>query len=76
MSITDPAYEYEALLHVLVRVSYRFPSVAEDTLVELIAGEVSRFGQVRLRVYVPVLVEGNIVRTLRASMPHLLRTTT
>ncbi|MFJ4037166.1 three-helix bundle dimerization domain-containing protein [Microbacterium sp. NPDC090007] len=67
MSVTDPADEYEALFHVLVRVSHRFPSVPEETLVELIAGEVSRFGQVRLRAYVPVLVEGNVVRTLRAT---------
>lgn len=69
MSVTDPADEYEALLHVLMRVSYQFPSVAEDTLVDLIAGKVSRFGQVQLRDFVPVLVEGNIVRMLRASIP-------
>lgn len=67
MSATDPVDEFEALFHVLVRVSHRFPTVAEDTLVELIAGEVSRFGQVRLRDYVPVLVERNVVRTLQAT---------
>ncbi|WP_366509184.1 three-helix bundle dimerization domain-containing protein [uncultured Microbacterium sp.] len=67
MSVTNPADEYEALVHVLVRVSRRFPSVPEDRLVELIAGEVSRFGRVRLRNYVPVLVEANVVRTLRGT---------
>lgn len=65
MSVTNPADEYEALVHVLARVSRRFPSVPEDTLVELIAREVSRFGRVRLRDYVPVLLEANVVKTLR-----------
>ena len=67
VSATNPADEYEALLHVFARVSRLFPSLTEGELLELIAGEVSRFGRARLREYVPVLVEGRVIRTLRGA---------
>ena len=67
VSVTNPTDEYEALLHVVERVSGRFPLMAEHTLVDLVAEEVSQFDHVRFRAFIPVLVEGNVLRTLRES---------
>ena len=65
MSVTNPSDEYEALVHVVDRVAQRFPVVGEDAVRELVADELVRFDEARLRAYVPVLVEGNVVRRLR-----------
>ena len=67
MSATDPADEYEALVHVVERVALKFPSIPEDELLDLVADELTRFDRARVRAYIPVLVEGNVLRRLRAS---------
>lgn len=68
--MTDPADEYEALVHVVGRVAQRFPTIGEDALFELVADELERFDRARLRAFVPVLVEGNVLRRLRAETQH------
>ena len=65
MSATNPRDEYEALTHVVERLARRFPTVPEDTVIELVADEVSNLGVARLRDYIPVLVEGGVLRRLR-----------
>ncbi|MDF2917246.1 MAG: hypothetical protein K0S70_1463 [Microbacterium sp.] len=62
---TNPRDEYEALSYVIDRVARRFPTVPEDTVIDLVAEEVSSLGGVRLRTYIPVLVEGGVLRRLR-----------
>lgn len=66
--MTNPASEYEALVHVVERLSRRFPAVPEDAVVELVADELTRFDRASLRAYVPVLVEGSVLRTLRSAV--------
>jgi hypothetical protein len=66
VSVTNPADEYEALVHVVERVAFRFPWADETELYEIVAEELARFGPVRVREYIPVLVEGRVVRRLRA----------
>ena len=65
MSVTNPADEYEALVYVADRLSRRFPLIAEDALFDLVAEEWTRYDEARFRQYVPVLVEGNVLRRLR-----------
>ena len=48
------------------RLRLRFPDVDEGTVFALIAEELESFDGVRLRDYVPVLVEHNVLRRLRA----------
>jgi hypothetical protein len=66
MSCTNPESEYEALVHLADRMQLRFPAVDERALFALIAEELESFDGVRLRRYVPVLVEHNVLRRLRA----------
>lgn len=66
MSCTNPESEYEALVHLADRMQRRFPAVHERELFALIAEELESFDGVRLRHYVPVLVEHNVLRRLRA----------
>jgi hypothetical protein len=66
MSCTNPESEYEALVHLADRMQLRFPDVDEDTVFALIAEELESFDGARLRAYVPVLVEHNVLRRLRA----------
>jgi hypothetical protein len=66
MSVTNPASEYEALVHVAERVGFRFPWIDDAELLALVAEELARFDAVRLRTYIPMLVEGRVVRRLRA----------
>lgn len=66
MSCTNPESEYEALVHLADRLQLRFPAVDEDTVFALIAEELESFDGARLRAYVPVLVEHNVLRRLRA----------
>jgi hypothetical protein len=66
MSATRPAGEYEALVHIVDRMAHRFPDVDETTLFEMVADELTGFDHARLREFVPVLVEGRVLRALRA----------
>lgn len=65
MSVTDPRSEMEALLHVVARLSQRFPTVGEDEVRELVAEELVEFDGAWVRAYVPVLVEGRVLHRLR-----------
>lgn len=49
------------------RLHVRFPEVDETTLFRLIAEELESFDGARLRAYVPVLVEHNVLRRLKSS---------
>ena len=73
MSATNPVDEYEALLYVVDRVERRFPDVSEETVMELVVDEFTRLDRARLRAYVPVLVEGSVLRRLRDEHPRTLR---
>ena len=66
MSCTNPQTEFEALIHLEQRLRQRFPQLHEDALIELIADELEAFDGARLRDYVPVLVEHNVLRRLRS----------
>ena len=66
MSCTNPENEFEALIHLEQRLRSRFPEMSEDALFALIADELESFDGVRLRAYVPVLVENNVLRRLRS----------
>ncbi|HWI32223.1 MAG TPA: hypothetical protein VNT50_12085 [Microbacterium sp.] len=66
MSCTDPETEFEALVYLADRLRLRFPEVEEDAVFALIAEELESFDGARLRDYVPVLVEHNVLRRLRA----------
>lgn len=65
MSRTNPENEFEALVYLAERLRLRFPELPEDTAFELIADELESFDGVRLRDYVPVLVERNVLLRLR-----------
>jgi hypothetical protein len=67
MSRTNPQTEFEALLYLSERLHMRFPDVEERTLFALIADELESFDSARLRAYVPVLVEHNVLRRLKSS---------
>lgn len=67
MSRTNPQTEFEALLYLSERLHMRFPHVEERTLFALIAEELESFDGARLRAYVPVLVEHNVLRRLKSS---------
>ncbi|TQJ30760.1 hypothetical protein FBY39_1217 [Microbacterium sp. SLBN-146] len=64
--MTNPASEYEALVHIVERIAWRFPEVPESQLFDMVAEELVRFDRARLRAYVPAIVEGNVLRALRA----------
>ncbi|WP_141931028.1 three-helix bundle dimerization domain-containing protein [Microbacterium sp. SLBN-146] len=66
MTVTNPASEYEALVHIVERIAWRFPEVPESQLFDMVAEELVRFDRARLRAYVPAIVEGNVLRALRA----------
>lgn len=66
MSHTNPENEFEALVYSAERLGHRFPFLAEEEAFALIAEELEAFDAVRLRTYVPVLVERNVMRRLRA----------
>ena len=66
MSRTNPENEFEALVYLAERLRQRFPHLAEDAAFELIAEELESFDSARLRDYVPVLVERNVLLRLRA----------
>lgn len=65
MSRTNPENEFEALVYLAERLRLRFPELPEDTAFALIADELESFDGVRLRDYVPVLVERNVLLRLR-----------
>ncbi len=67
MSCTQPQSEFEALVYLADRMLRRFPELDEDAMFALIAEELETFGGARLRDYVPVLVEHNVVAKLRHS---------
>lgn len=66
VSVTSPADEMEALTYVFDRLSDRFPTASEERIWDAIASALVEFDGARLRGYVPVLVEGRAIRTLRA----------
>ena len=66
MSCTNPDTEFEALVYLADRLQLLFPEVDEDTVLAVIAEELESFDGARLRDYVPVLVEHNVLRRLRA----------
>ncbi|WP_137845810.1 hypothetical protein [Microbacterium sp. 2FI] len=66
MSCTHPDSEFEALVYLAERLRQRFPELAEGAAFELIAEELETFDRARLRDYVPVLVERNVLRRLRS----------
>ena len=68
MSCTNPGTEFEALVYLTERLQRRFPDAAENDILALITEELESFDGVRLRDYVPVLVERNVLRRLRASV--------
>ena len=49
MSVTNPRTEYESLLYVMQRMSFRFPWLDDDELLAATAEEIERFDGVRLR---------------------------
>lgn len=67
MSSTNPETEFEALVHLADRLQRRFDGLDERELFALIAEELESFDGVRLRHYVPVLVEHNVLRRLRGA---------
>lgn len=67
MSVTNPRTEYESLLYVMQRMSFRFPWLDDDELPAATAEEIERFDGVRLRAYVPTLVERNLRERFRAA---------
>ena len=71
MSCTNPATEFEALVYLADRLERRYPDYDEARLFALIADELEAFDGARMRDYVPVLVERNVVRRLRAERVQL-----
>lgn len=67
MSRTNPQTEFEALVYVSERMRRLFPDVDEAAVFALIAEELESFDDARLRTYVPVLIEHNVLRRLRTS---------
>lgn len=67
MSRTNPETEFEALVYLAERLTARFPDLDEGAAFDLIAEELESFDGARLRAYVPVLVENNVLRRLRRS---------
>lgn len=67
MSRTNPATEFEALVYLAERLTLRYPDLDEDAAFALIAEELESFDGARLRTYVPILVEHNVMRRLRRS---------
>lgn len=65
MSCTNPESEFEALVYLADRLQLHFPETTEGEIFALIADELESFGGVRLRAYVPVLVERGVVHRLR-----------
>ncbi|MEV8267328.1 three-helix bundle dimerization domain-containing protein [Microbacterium sp. NPDC076911] len=65
MSCTNPASEYEALLYLAQRLELRFPYLDETEILAMIAEELEPFSNVKMRYYVPLLVERNLVERLR-----------
>jgi hypothetical protein len=72
VTVTNPANEYEALVHIVERIAWRFPDVPESRLFDMVAEELVRFDRARLRAYVPAIVEGTVLRALRAAEPSAL----
>jgi hypothetical protein len=70
MSRMKPANEYEALVHVVGRLAQRFPDADEDAIMVMAAEELQAFSDARLRDFVPVLVERNVLRRLRGVWPQ------
>lgn len=67
MTWTKPDNEYEALVYVCRRLEEHFPDVPEETIHSLVVDELERYGSARLRQYIPMLVERELLRTLRSA---------
>ncbi len=65
MSSTDPESEWEALMHVVQRLSERFPAVDEDEIRALAAEEFQTYDDAHVRDFIPVLVERSVRVRLR-----------
>jgi hypothetical protein len=70
MSRMKPANEYEALVYAVSRLAQRFPDADEDAIMVMAAEELQAFSDARVRDFVPVLVERNVVRRLRGGFPQ------
>lgn len=68
MSCTNPASEFEALVHLAERLQRQFPQWGDDALYALIAEELEALDGARIRDYVPVLVEHNVRARLKAGV--------
>ncbi len=68
MSCTNPASEFEALVHLAERLHRQFPQWEDDALYALIAEELEAFDGARIRDYVPVLVEHKVRARLRTGV--------
>ncbi len=66
MSHVNPESEFEEFVYLAERLCARFPALDEHSAFRLIADELESFDGVALRTYVPVLVENNLMRRLRA----------
>ncbi|MET0297150.1 MAG: hypothetical protein ABW024_07085 [Microbacterium sp.] len=65
MTWTKPDNEYEALVYVCRRLEQHFPAVPEETIHALVVDELERYGSARLRQYIPMLVERELLASLR-----------
>ena len=58
--------EHEALLHIVQRLSERFPDIGPEHIREIAAAEFESFEGAHVRDFVPVLVERKVKEQLRA----------
>jgi len=58
--------EHEALLHIVQRLSERFPDLGAERIREITAAEFASFEGAHVRDFVPVLVERRVQERLRA----------
>jgi hypothetical protein len=65
MSRMKPENEYEELVYTVSRLALRYPDVGEEAIMQMAAEELESFGDARVRAFVAVLVERNVVRRLR-----------
>lgn len=68
MSCTNPANEFEALVHLAERLQRQFPQWEDDALFTVIAEELEVFDGARIRDYIPVLVEHNVRARLKTGV--------
>lgn len=65
MSEGEPDSDYEALMHVVHRLSERFPKLSEQEIRDATVDEFEKYEGARVRDFVPVLVERKVAERLR-----------